>query len=102
LPKRLEHEWTNPSFRSPAPAPAAQARSAERARRRQLPAGRGVRRVLLLRGGDHSSDQSALDPFGKIPEFKYCAVKVVPGGQVGQQGSYGGGQMLRALERTPG
>ncbi|HEX4596326.1 MAG TPA: formate dehydrogenase subunit alpha [Burkholderiaceae bacterium] len=24
----------------------------------------------------------ALDPFGKIPEFKYCAVKVTPGGQV--------------------
>jgi formate dehydrogenase major subunit len=25
----------------------------------------------------------ALDPFGKIPEFKYCAVKVSPGGQLG-------------------
>ncbi len=24
----------------------------------------------------------ALDPFGKIPEFKYCAVQVKPGGQV--------------------
>ncbi len=24
----------------------------------------------------------ALDPFGKIPEFKYCAVKVTPGGNV--------------------
>jgi formate dehydrogenase major subunit len=24
----------------------------------------------------------ALDPFGKIPEFKYCAVKVSPGGQL--------------------
>jgi formate dehydrogenase major subunit len=23
---------------------------------------------------------AALDPFGKIPEFKYCAVDVVPGG----------------------
>jgi formate dehydrogenase major subunit len=22
----------------------------------------------------------ALDPFGKIPEFKYCAVSVKPGG----------------------
>jgi formate dehydrogenase major subunit len=22
----------------------------------------------------------ALDPFGKIPEFKYCAVRVTPGG----------------------
>jgi formate dehydrogenase major subunit len=25
---------------------------------------------------------SALDPFGKIPEFKYCAVKITVGGQV--------------------
>jgi formate dehydrogenase major subunit len=25
---------------------------------------------------------SALDPVGKIPEFKFCAVKVTPGGQV--------------------
>jgi formate dehydrogenase major subunit len=25
---------------------------------------------------------SALDPIGKIPEFKYCAVKVALGGQV--------------------
>ena len=24
----------------------------------------------------------ALDPYGKIPEFKYCAVKVAPGGRV--------------------
>ena len=23
---------------------------------------------------------SALDPFGKIPEVKYCAVKITPGG----------------------
>ena len=25
---------------------------------------------------------SALDPYGKIPEFKYCAVKVVRGGKL--------------------
>jgi formate dehydrogenase major subunit len=25
----------------------------------------------------------ALDPVGKIPEFKYCAVRVVAGGKVG-------------------
>ncbi|HQC84998.1 MAG TPA: molybdopterin dinucleotide binding domain-containing protein, partial [Rhodoferax sp.] len=24
----------------------------------------------------------ALDPFGKIPEFKYCAVSVQPGGEL--------------------
>ena len=25
----------------------------------------------------------ALDPFGKIPEFKYCAARVMPTGKVG-------------------
>jgi formate dehydrogenase major subunit len=36
----------------------------------------------------------ALDPFGKIPEFKYCAIRVTPGGEVAEQGSFGGGQLL--------
>jgi formate dehydrogenase major subunit len=36
----------------------------------------------------------ALDPFAKIPEFKYCAVRVKLGGSAPQQGSYGGGQLL--------
>ena len=40
---------------------------------------------------------AALDPFGKIPEFKYCAVRVALGGEVEQQGSYGGGQVLDGL-----
>jgi formate dehydrogenase major subunit len=40
---------------------------------------------------------SALDPFGKIPEFKYCAVKVALGGEVEAQGSFGGGQVLDGL-----
>ena len=35
-----------------------------------------------------------LDPFGKIPEFKYCAIKVTAGGQVGERLSFGGGQIL--------
>ena len=35
---------------------------------------------------------AALDPSAKIPEFKYCAVKVTPGGEVMQFYSYGGGQ----------
>ncbi|MCX7174870.1 MAG: formate dehydrogenase subunit alpha [Proteobacteria bacterium] len=35
-----------------------------------------------------------LDPFGKIPEFKYCAVKVSLGGAVGASSSFGGGQLL--------
>jgi len=40
---------------------------------------------------------AALDPFGKIPEFKYCAVKLTPGGEVAPQGSYGGGQILAGM-----
>jgi formate dehydrogenase major subunit len=36
----------------------------------------------------------ALDPVAKIPEFKYCAVKVQPGGEVVHAGSFGGGQIL--------
>jgi formate dehydrogenase major subunit len=40
---------------------------------------------------------AALDPFGKIPEFKYCAIKVTAGGEVAPQGSYGGGQILAGM-----
>jgi formate dehydrogenase major subunit len=39
----------------------------------------------------------ALDPYGKIPEFKYCAVKVMKGGELTPRSSYGGGQMLAAV-----
>jgi formate dehydrogenase major subunit len=35
-----------------------------------------------------------LDPFGKIPEFKYCAVRVTCGGELAPVASYGGGQLL--------
>jgi formate dehydrogenase major subunit len=31
----------------------------------------------------------ALDPFGKIPEFKYCAVKLTKGGQAASTIGYG-------------
>jgi formate dehydrogenase major subunit len=41
---------------------------------------------------------AALDPFAKIPEFKYCAIKVVRGGQTPLQSSFGGGQLLASLE----
>ena len=41
---------------------------------------------------------AALDPFGKIPEFKYCAVKVMRGGELTPRSSYGGGQALAANE----
>ena len=42
----------------------------------------------------------ALDPFGKIPEFKYCAVKVSKGGPVPVQASYGGGKALAGLKKA--
>ena len=36
----------------------------------------------------------ALDPYGKIPEFKYCAVQLTLGGTPPRQMSFGGGQLL--------
>jgi formate dehydrogenase major subunit len=40
-----------------------------------------------------------LDPFGKIPEFKYCAVRVSKGGAVPEHLSFGGGALLSTAER---
>jgi formate dehydrogenase major subunit len=40
---------------------------------------------------------SALDPFGKIPEFKYCAVRLSLGGTDPTQSSFGGGQILEPV-----
>jgi formate dehydrogenase major subunit len=40
---------------------------------------------------------SALDPVAKIPEFKYCAVRVTLGGPKPVQASYGGGQILATV-----
>jgi formate dehydrogenase major subunit len=37
-----------------------------------------------------------LDPVGKIPEFKYCAVRVTKGGPTPVHSSFGGGQALAA------
>ena len=39
----------------------------------------------------------ALDPFGKIPEFKYCAVKVTKGGAAPGDPGYGKGRTLEEL-----
>jgi len=39
-----------------------------------------------------------LDPYGKIPEFKYCAVKLSLGGTPGASSSFGGGQLLAAVQ----
>ena len=41
---------------------------------------------------------AALDPFAKIPEFKYCAIRARIGGCSPVITSYGGGQILTALE----
>jgi len=40
-----------------------------------------------------------LDPFGKIPEFKYCAVRVKAGGQRPGDPGYGKGRTLEELNR---
>ena len=40
-----------------------------------------------------------LDPFGKIPEFKYCAVKVTKGGPTPEHMSFGGGVLLEDVAR---
>ena len=37
---------------------------------------------------------SALDPFGKIPEFTYCAVQIRLAGELTPQTRYGGGPIL--------
>jgi formate dehydrogenase major subunit len=42
----------------------------------------------------------ALDPVGKIPEFKYCAIRISKGGEEPVQSSYGGGQALANLEKA--
>jgi formate dehydrogenase major subunit len=39
-----------------------------------------------------------LDPFGKIPEFKYCAVKVSKGGERPADPGYGKGRSLKELQ----
>jgi formate dehydrogenase major subunit len=40
---------------------------------------------------------AALDPFAKIPEFKYCAIRSRQAARR-RQSSYGGGQALEAVE----
>jgi formate dehydrogenase major subunit len=39
-----------------------------------------------------------LDPFGKIPEFKYCAIRATKGGAAPVRSSFGGGTLLGTLE----
>jgi formate dehydrogenase major subunit len=42
-----------------------------------------------------------LDPVGKIPEFKYCAVKITPGGPPPDRMSFGGGVLLPERQPEP-
>ena len=42
-----------------------------------------------------------LDPFGKIPEFKYCAVKLTKGGPSPEHMSFGGGVLLPKRQPVP-
>jgi formate dehydrogenase major subunit len=42
---------------------------------------------------------AALDPYAKIPEFKYCAVRITAGGEAPAQGSFGGGVLLKEASR---
>ena len=42
-----------------------------------------------------------LDPFGKIPEFKYCAVKITKGGPPPERMSFGGGVLLPERQPVP-
>jgi formate dehydrogenase major subunit len=43
---------------------------------------------------------AALDPFGKIPEFKYCAVRVKKGGARPADPGYGRGRSLEEINRS--
>jgi formate dehydrogenase major subunit len=38
------------------------------------------------------------DPVAKIPELKYCAIRVTAGGTEPEQVSFGGGQILRKVQ----
>jgi formate dehydrogenase major subunit len=42
-----------------------------------------------------------LDPVGKIPEFKYCAVNITKGGPLPERMSFGGGVMLPERQPEP-
>ena len=44
---------------------------------------------------------AALDPFAKIPEFKYCAIQVVPGGVAMPSPGYGTGAVDAAPRDAP-
>jgi formate dehydrogenase major subunit len=41
-----------------------------------------------------------LDPVAKIPELKYCAIRVTAGGTPPEQVSFGGGQILRKIQES--
>jgi formate dehydrogenase major subunit len=41
-----------------------------------------------------------LDPVAKIPELKYCAIRITAGGTPPEQVSFGGGQILRRIQES--
>jgi formate dehydrogenase major subunit len=41
-----------------------------------------------------------LDPVAKIPELKYCAIRITAGGTPPEQVSFGGGQILRKIQES--
>jgi len=58
------------------------------------PRGACVHSVRVLRSGGEHPYQPKLDPFGKIPEFKYCAVRISKGGAAPGDPGYGKGRTL--------
>ena len=42
----------------------------------------------------------ALDPVAKIPEFKYCAVKLTTGGLPPAEGSFGRGHVMEDVSAS--
>ncbi|HVE55170.1 MAG TPA: formate dehydrogenase subunit alpha [Ramlibacter sp.] len=42
----------------------------------------------------------SLDPVAKIPELKYCAIRITAGGAAPEQISFGGGQILRKFQEA--
>jgi hypothetical protein len=56
--------------------------------------GRGVPLLLRGRSRHQPPDQPRPGPVAKIPEFKYCAVKVTRGGEALADGSFGHGHVM--------
>jgi formate dehydrogenase major subunit len=60
-----------------------------------MPAGAVFVPFCFYEAAANALTNPVLDPFGKIPEFKYCAARVSGGGEVATRSSYGGGSLLQ-------